>query len=106
MQTGLWLRYLFSRCLLAFRGIQTIESAGQIIASYIFIDAESVGHGDWGRIGSLKELCKGDVWDTLGTRGWESAFRTHFFYTFYYLDKLETPRKLKSHLPVLNVPDF
>ena len=45
-------------------GIHTIEPSGQIIASFIIIGAESVQHGDEGRIGPLRGLCKGDIWDT------------------------------------------
>lgn len=50
-------------------GVQTIEPSGQITGSYIFIDAESVGHGALGRTGFLKGLCKGAIWDPLGTQG-------------------------------------
>lgn len=50
-------------------GVQTIEPSGQITGSYIFIDAESVGHGALGSTGILRGLCKGNVWDTLGTQG-------------------------------------
>lgn len=59
-----------------------------------------------GGTGPLKGLCKGDVWDTLGTHGEESSSRIHLISLFYYLDELETPGRLVGHLPALEFPDF